>query len=175
MYFDKTHSKKDIIKIFNSLLVFPDKKLNKREIIESFDELSLKAVYTNQIKNLTELIEYFNKPSPNKKLPIDERSRIMMKSKKIIKFCKNNYDLDSAEYNSRDEVFSDCLDIHQFGGIPSVRRACMMFNKNPHEERQIQPIIPKDIQDELNEKRKIKRKYIKSMTIKSGEFILSFD
>mgnify|MGYP003633072731 CR=1 FL=1 len=89
MYFDKTHSKKDIIKIFNSLLVFPD--------------------------------------------------------------------------------------IHQFGGIPSVRRACIMFNKNPHEDRQIQPIIPKDIQDELNEKRKIKRKYIKSMTIKSGEFILSFD
>jgi hypothetical protein len=175
MYFDKTHSKKDIITIFKSLSVSVDKKLNKREIIELFDEIVKNVIYTKDISNLTELIKFFNEPTKNKKLPIDERSLIMMKSKKIIKYCTNHYYLESAGYQCHDEVFGDCVLIHQYGGIPSVRRACMLFNKSPHDDRKIQPIIPKDVQDELNEKRKIKRTYIKGMTSKSGIFELTFD
>ena len=117
MYFNKTHSKKS----------------NKREIIESFDEIVVGAVYTKQIKNLTELIEYFNNPSPDKRLPIDDRNNVMMKCKKIIKHSKNNYSLESVEYKSHDEVLADCLAIHQYGGIPSVRRACLMFNHSPYQ------------------------------------------
>lgn len=175
MYFDKTHSKKDIIHIFNSLSVYPDKKLSKREIIESFDDLVKDVKFIPNISNLTELIKFFNEPSPNKKLPIDERSQIMLKSKKIIKYCKNHYYLESANYNTHDEVIADCIAIHQFGGIPSVRRACFLFNKNPNDHRIINPIIPEEVQKELNEKKKIKKTYYKGLTADRREHILTFD
>lgn len=176
MYFNKTHSKKDIIRTFEKLSVYPDKTLNKREIIESFDEIVKTAIYTKEIKNLTELIEFFHNPSPNKRLPIDKRNGIMLKCKKIIKHGKNDYILESGDYSSHEAVFADCIDIHQYGSIPSVRRACAIFNKSPYQnERKIQPVIPEDIQDELNQKKKIKRKYIQGVTCKWGEFTLTFD
>ena len=176
MYFNKTHSKKDIIRTFEKLSVYPDKRLNKREIIESFDEIIKTAVYTKEIKNLTELVEFFHNPSPNKRLPIDKRNGIMMKCKKIIKHAKNNYCLESVGYLSHDEVFADCMDIHQYGSIPSVRRACAMFNKSPYQnERKVQPVIPADIQEELNQKKKIKKTYTHGVSCKWGEFIIEFD
>ena len=176
MYFNKTHSKKDIIRTFEKLSVYPDKKMNKREIIESFDEIIKTIVYTNEIKNLTELIEFFHNPSPNKRLPIDKRNGIMMKCKKIIKHAKNHYCLDSVGYLSHDEVFADCMAIYIYGSIPSVRRACAMFNNSPHQnQRKIQPIIPLDIQEELNQKKKIKKTYTQGVSCKWGEFTLSFD
>jgi hypothetical protein len=176
MYFDKSHSKKDILHTFKSLSVFPDKTLSKREIIESFDSLTEQAIYTKQIPNLSELIIYFNKPSPNKRLSVSDRQEIMLKCKRIILYAKNNYCLDSANYNSHEDVLADCICVHHYGSIPSVRRACKMFNNSPYQgNRRIMPNIPLDVQEELNQKRKYKSEQTMWIKIRRGPILVHFD
>ena len=99
-----------------------------------------------------------------------------MKRKKIIKHAKNNYCLESVGYLSHDEVLADCMAIHLYGSIPSVRRACALFNNSPYQnQRKVQPVIPADIQEELNQKKKIKKTYTHGVSCKWGEFTLTFD
>ena len=176
MYFDKSHSKKDILHTFKTLSVFPDKTLSKRELIESFDNLVNNAIYTKDIPNLTALVLFFNKSSPNKRLAVGERQEIMLKCKRIIKHAKNNYCLESASYSSHQEVLADCISVHQYGSIPSVRRACKMFNNSPFQiNNRVMPNIPIDIQEELDRKKQVKKQYMLNLKIRRGPIFVHFD
>jgi len=100
----------------------------------------------------------------------------MYKCKKIIKHAKNNYLLDDSDYKSHDAVLADCIEIHQYGSIPSVRRACKMFNESPYQnQRRVQPNIPDEVQEDLKKKRQIKKISSIKLTIRQGPITLTFD
>ena len=175
MFFHKSHCKKDILKIFKSLSVNIDSKLSKREIIENFDLYSLNCNYTERIKNLTELISYFNKPSTITKINSEDKKAIMIKCKRLIKYANSNYDLDESTYLNHQDAFKECMEIYSYGDIPSVRRACRLYNSSPYRCDHVNPKISRGVQEEIQEKKIIKKQYFTTLKVKQGKVLVYFD
>ena len=157
------------------------KSFSRNDIIDIIILLKLKIIYSNQdnklsiqskiikyiseqneiifadniykIKSNTDLKLFLESKNKNKKLTIRERRDVMLIVKCLLNFCKTNFDLvASSRYDSLKDIEDDLDYIRQFGEIPSVRRVCRLINGCPYFDRRFIPIIPPDIQKQLNDK-----------------------
>lgn len=179
MLVDKSHSKNDIIKLFNKVEVEIDKKQSKGHIINNLENYFKDCKFNEEIKNLTEMKNILKKENLRQRPNLEEKNIIMFKCKKIVKWANSNYIYDSTTYNSINEVYNDILFIYKWGDIPSVRRACKFYNSCTDCINHINPIISEEIQKDLQEKKILKSNIIYKLQIrkstKDNPIIINFD
>ena len=135
--------------------------------------------YNEKIKNKTELIEYLQNPTTKQRPNIQEKNDIMYKSKRIIKYCNSCCDLSDLTYPTHEAVYNDILSISKWGDIPSVRRACRLYNSSPYNISHVNPIISPEVKEKIDNNKILKQTFINSLKIKVGTkenpIIVSFD
>lgn len=169
----KSHTKRDLIILFESLKVYINPEYTKREIIEDIDEYVNLVVFSETIPNLTALKDKLRHSTSKNRLVGDEKQDIMLKAKKIISYAMNDYELDDL-YNTHQEVYLDCLSIYRYGDIPTIRRALSLYNKSPYKFDHINPQISTEVQELLKEKELLKKKKILKFKINKGKFVIDF-
>ena len=114
MLIDKTHSKKDIILLFKNHGVKIDPKLSKAQIVNSLDCKFSDLQFTDRIKNISEFTDYLKKPSPKQRPNAQQKTEIMFKAKKIVKWANEGYMVDGTIYSSNEEAHKDIMDIYMW-------------------------------------------------------------
>lgn len=179
MLIDKSHSKKDIVNLFKKHGVIIDEELTKSNIVNNIDFYIKDFKYDDYIKNCTELKEYLKNTSPKQRPNTNLKNEIMFKAKKIIKWGKNDYIFDGATYMDSEEPYNDVMFIYKWGDLPSVRRACRFYNFSPCCKNHVNPILTKEVQDELNNNKIIKQQIIYKLKIryatKENPILVNFD
>ena len=179
MIIDKSHSKKDIVNLFRKLGVIIDDELTKGKIVGNIENYFKDVIYNDKIKNCTELKEYLKKPSTKQRPTTQQKRDIMFRAKQIIKWAKNDYIFDMQTYKDESDPFEDIMSIYKWGDLPSVRRACRLYNLCSYCKDHINPIITEEVEEEMNKNKIIKQQYIYKLTIKTATkenpIIVSFD
>jgi hypothetical protein len=186
MIIDKSFSKTDLIELINdlNLPIVHSHQDNKLDIQNKFKECMTKKfdIPDNfyKIKNKDDLISYLCNKNPKKILTIKEKQNVMIICKKIIQYCKNDFDLTITDYNSQQDLIDDMDFIKQFGDIPSVRRCCKLMNEDPKMGGiKFKPFISAQIQKDLDQKKKTKKVVQFKLTIRYATeeepIILYFD
>ena len=177
-----SHSRKelfDVISVFE--LPIPNRnEFNKAQIkmkiietLDYFDKINPDMDYFF-IETKEDLIKYLEYPNPHKTLTIKEKDDVMSRCKKIINYSRNNYFLMPSSYLSFDDVYTDGVHISKHGGIPSVRKAIELLNKDPKLAFPIEVKVPKRVVNQIKKKKKIKQSNI-PLYIKRGKFVILFD
>jgi len=186
MIIDKSFSKTDLIDLINdlNLPVVHSHQDNKKDIQDKFiqslnEKLDIPENFY-KIKTKDDLINYIQKKNPKKILSIKEKQNVMRICKKIIQYCKSNYDLENTEYNNYQELIDDMDYIKQFGDIPSARRCCKLMNEDVKTGGiKFTPLISPQVKKELEEKKNVKQVKNYKLTIKRATeeepIILYFD
>jgi len=186
MLIEKSHSKTDLIDLINELdlPIVHSHQDNKSDIQAKFKacmnkQFDIKDNFYN-IKNKEQLIFYLENKNPKKILTIKEKQNVMMICKKIIQYCKSNFDLTITDYNNQQELIDDMDFIKQFGDIPSVRRCCRLINQDPKMGGlNFKPLISPQVQKDIDQKKKTKKVTSYKLTIRrstpENEIILYFD
>ena len=176
MFVNKTHSKNEL---FEKLNVGMNNKSTKSEILLNINTYIKECEFNDKIKNETELKDYLKSETTKQRPDIDTKNTIMFRCKKVIKWANENYDFNENTYKYGDEPLNDIMFIYKWGDIPSVRRACKLYNSWDLKRNHINPIISEEVQERLTEMQKIKTKYIKSMVVKRAspnqKIIVCFD
>ena len=179
MFIDKSHSKKDLVALFFKLSIHLDSKITKSDMAKVIQKEFKNCIYNDKIKDHTELLEYLSKPTKKQRPSTQEKSDIMFKCKKLIKWGNTCYVLDEDIYLDKDSPYQDCLFIHKWGDLSSVRRACRLYNASPYCLGHVNPIISCEIQEEMEKNRIIKQTYLPKLTIKmatkDNPILVSFD
>lgn len=175
MIIHKSHSKKEIIKIFRSIGVCIDPSCTKREICENFKDHEKYAKYNNDIQNLSELIKILKSKSNKRRISVETKKEIMLNCKKVINFCNNHYIYNDSTFNNPVDLYNAVLFIHPYGDIPSVRRACKLYNESPMQLNHINPILSKETIELLEERKAIRKLRTIPFSFKQGKFIVLFD
>ena len=177
----KSHSKKNLIDLFNDLDYKINRNQTKKLIIDEIVYLiqkkliKIKKKNSYQLKNLDDLIYYLSKPNNKEKISIEEKKEVMIKCKKIIHYSKSNYNINVTEYKNHQQIYNDVIFISPYGFIPSDRRACKLYNKDRKRIQHINPIISDSIKKELEFKENIKKIKKESIKIKHGKFLVRFE
>jgi hypothetical protein len=176
-----SHSRKelfDIISVFE-LPIANRNEFNKAQIqmkiiecLDYFDKINPDLEYFF-IENKEDLMKYLEYPNPHKTLTIKEKDDVMSRSKKLINYARNNYYLMPSSYMSFDEVYTDAVHISKHGGIPSVRKAIELLNKDPKLAFPIEVKVPKRVENQIKKKKKLKQHQI-PLYVKHGKFIVNF-
>jgi len=176
---DKSHSKKDLIELFKSLKVFIDKTLSKGRIVNDIEIYIDQCFYNDKIKNKSELVEYLQNPTTKQRPNIQEKNDIMYKSKRIIKYCNTHCELSDLTYPTHEDVYNDIILISKWGDIPSVRRACRLYNCSPYVISHVNPVISPEVKENLDNNKILKQTFLTSLKIrvatKENPIIVSFD
>ena len=102
----------------------------------------------------------------------------MIICRKIISYAKRNYTLTNNlgiyDYKDHSDVFLDCMRIYKYGDIPSVRRACDLYNNSPYKTEHINPSMSEDIQKEMTDLKRMKQELMCSLKVKKGKFLVDF-
>ena len=186
MIIHKTFSKTDLIEMIIdlNLPVVYSHQDSKSDIHQKLKECLKKELEftTNfyKIENKDGLINFLENQNPKKTLSIKEKQNVMKICKKIIQYCKSNYDLTATDYLTQRDLIDDLDYIKQFGDIPSVRRCCKLMNKDVKcGGVQFKALISPKMQKELDEKKKTKEIKNYSMTVKyatdDSPIVLYFD
>jgi len=179
MKIHKTHSKSDLIYLFKQLGIDLDKKKNKNEIIQdiikNFNNINFNEENDFEIKNDGDLVHHLENENKEGKIDTIEKEIVMNKAKKIIHFGKCKYNIQATDYKDIQEIFADCLYIHKYGFIPSVRRALKIHNDCLFKVGHINPVLPKKVQREMSEKGKMKKVQHYNCKITHGNFLITFD
>jgi hypothetical protein len=179
MKIHKSHSKSDLIYLLKQFNIDLDKKKNKNEIIQdindNFDNIEYDKINDFEIKNKGDLLHHLENENKEGKIDTIEKEIVMNKAKRIIHFGKCKYNIQSTEYNDIQEIYGDCLYIHKYGFIPSVRRALKIHNDCLFKIGHINPVLPKKVQREMQQKRSLKRVQHYNCKITHGTFLISFD
>jgi hypothetical protein len=117
--------------------------------------------------------------SPKQRPNTTQKSDIMFKAKKIIKWAKNDYIFDGATYMNCEDPYNDIMSIYMWGDLPSVRRACRMYNNSHYCKNHINPVISAEVEEELQNNKFIKQQIMYKLTIKrvskDNPIIIDFD
>jgi hypothetical protein len=182
----KSFSKNDLIDIINFLdlkIIFSHqdqkKDLQKKIILLLGTDILFKDNFY-KINNKHEFIEYLQNRNPKKTLSIKEKNDVMSIAKKIIHYCKNDFNLNSSPYYTNiKEIIDDAYYISQFGDIPSCRKVCAFLKKDPKINVVFNPLISPQVQKNLVEKKSLKKGKFYEITIrqatKENPIILRFD
>lgn len=178
MIVDKSHSKKDIIWLFKKHNVFIDKEKTKGEIVNEIESYIKDVTYNDKIKSISDLKDYLKSRSPKQRPTTEEKNLIMFRSKKIIKWAKNDYIYDGT-YNNKNEPYTDMMEIYKWGDLSSVRRACKLYNISPQKINHINPIMTDEVKEEIRQNKIITKtadyKMIIRRATKEDPIIISFD
>ncbi len=179
MLIDKSHSKKDIVTLFRKHGVIINEELTKSNIVNDIGSYIEKFKYNDKIKNCTELKEYLKKVSPKQRPTTQQKSDIMFKAKKIIKWGKNDYIFDGATYKNHIDPYNDIMSIYMWGDLPSVRRACRFYNFSPCVSNHVNPIITPEVEEEMNNNKIIQQQVIYKLKIRrateENPIVISFN
>lgn len=186
MIIDKSHSKTDLIELINdlNLPIVHSHQDNKSDIQQKFKTCiaSKFDIIDNfyNIKTKDDLISYLENKNPKKILTIKEKQNVMMICKKIIQYCKSDFDLTITDYNNQQELIDDMDYIKQFGDIPSARRCCRLINEDPKMAGlNFKPLISPQVQKDLDQKKKTKKVVNYKLTIRrstpENPIVLTFD
>lgn len=179
MFIDKSHSKRNLINLFNKLGVCIDPRLSKGKILDNIESYFPNIKYNDKIKNLTELKDYLKNVSPKQRPSAEKKNNIMFLSKKIIKWAKNNYIFDGSTYTNGEEILADVLQIYQWGDLPSVRKACNFYNKSNYCINHVNPIISDEVREEIQKNKIMKQALMYNLrirhTTKENPIIVWFD
>jgi hypothetical protein len=186
MIIDKSHSKTDLIELINdlNLPIVHSHQDCKLDIQNKFKECMSKKfeIQDNfyKIKNKEDLISYLENKNPKKTLTIKEKQAVMLICKKIIQYCKSDFDLTITDYKDQKELIDDMDYIKQFGDIPSARRCCRLINEDPKMGGlKFKPLISPQVQKDLDQKKKTKKVISYKLMIKRATeeepIILYFD
>lgn len=179
MFIDKSHSKKDLVALFSKLSIQLDPKITKSDMSKVIQKEFKNCIYNDKIKDHTELLEYLSKPTTKQRPSTQDKSDIMFKCKKLIKWGNTCYVLGEDIYKDKHEAYQDCLFIHKWGDLSSVRRACRLYNASPYCLDHVNPIISFEVQEEMEKNRIIKQSHYPRLTIKYGTkgnpILVSFD
>ncbi len=168
MIIHKTHTKKDIVNLFETHGIKINKTLSKNEITSELEKYLDKFIYDDKIKNLTELKKYLKTKTTKQRPTSEQKKEIMFKAKKIIKWGKNDYIFDGSTYNNFDDPFSDIMNIYMWGDLSSVRKACRYYNLCNKCSNHINPIISDEIKNDLNKNKIIKQQYINNLVVRKS-------
>ena len=166
MIVDKSHSKKDLVGLFRKLGVIIDDEQTKGYIVSNIEQYFDDIKYNSKIKNCTELKDYLKNPSRKQRPTTTQKKEIMFKAKKIIKWAKNNYIFDMVTYRNSDEPYHDVMSIYMWGDLPSVRRACRLYNLSVYCKDNVNPVISEEVEEEMNQNKIIKQQVIYKLKIK---------
>jgi len=178
---DKSHSKTDLIELINTInipIVFghsDNKKSIQSKLIKSLDNDMNFNTNVYKINSTSELKTYLSNKNPKKTLNVKQKKDLMYICKKIIHYCKNDYCIHKSEYNNEQEIKDDMLYITQFGDLPSVRRACKLMNENIMSKERYQPLISPQVQKQLDERAKLKKKNTYYCQFIKGPITIKFD
>ena len=179
MLIDKTHSKKDIILLFKNHGVKIDPKLSKAQIVNSLDSVFKDLQFNERIKNISEFNDYLKTPTPKQRPNTQQKTEIMFKAKKIIKWSNGGYMNCGTIYSTDEEAYEDLMSIYMWGDLSSVRRACRLYNNNLKSKNHVNPILSYEVQEELNNNKIIKQTHSYKLVIrfatKENPIIISFD
>ena len=179
MYIHKTHSKKNLRELFKELGYEFNGALNKREICIKINDLLLTNLKINpensyNIKELNDLKEHLIKPNYNEKIDTEKKKEVMTRAKRIIHFAKTGYNIHDSYYNNITEVHTDTIFISAYGFLPTIRRACNLYNKCSFKVDHINAQIPLRIQKEIEENKMVKKSHYYTLTVDYGNFIVDF-
>lgn len=178
MIVDKSHSKKDLITLFKNHNVNINSKLKKCDIINDIDTYIDFFIYDDFIKDITELKNYLKNPSNKQRPNVQLKTHLMFKARKIIKWAKNDYILDGL-YTNFNEPYDDVLEIYSYGDLPTIRKACELYNASPSKINHINPIMSYEVKKIVEQNKIFKDEYIDKLVIKrknNGEmFYVNFD
>ena len=179
MLVDKSHSKKDIVNLFRKLGVIINEELTKGKIVNNIDKYIDDVKYNDKIKNRTELKDYLKNPSKKQRPTTQQKKEIMFNAKKIIKWAANDYIFDMKTYKNADDPYNDIMNIYMWGDLPSVRRACRLYNLSAYCKDNVNPIITEEVEEELNNNKIIKQQIIYKLEIrratKDNPIMVRFD
>mgnify|MGYP003628224065 FL=1 len=179
MFIDKSHSKKDLVLLFSKLEIELDCKISKSELTKMIQVEIKNCKYNDNIKNFTELLDYLSKPTTKQRPSTQEKSEIMFKCKRLIKWGNTCYIFDEDTYLDNIQPHNDCIFIHKWGDLSSVRRACRFYNLSPYNINHINPIISDDVQEDMEKNRIIKQTVLPKLSVrystKENPIIVSFD
>lgn len=179
MIVDKTHSKKDILKLFKDHGVDLDNTISKSQLVSTIDEYMDDFKYDDKIKNKTELKTYLKTTSLKQRPNSFKKSEIMFKSKRLIKWGKNNYIFDGGTYMNGIKPYEDVMSIYMWGDLPSVRRACNYYNDSPYRKNHVNPIMTDEIREQIDNNRIIKQQVYNSLVITKAPadkpFVINFN
>ena len=175
MFIHKSHSKTDIIDLINNLglkVVFShqDNKKDIHDKINDFINNNKELNFDNNFYNIQSkdgLISYLQNINPKKTLTIKEKNNVMLICKRIIQYCKNNYEFDFAQYDSLQDLQDDMDYVKQFGDIPSVRRCCRLMNEDPKFGGiKFIPFISPQVKKDLDDKKITKTNHYYKLAIR---------
>ena len=179
MFIDKSHSKKDLVALFSKLSINLDSKITKSEMTKIIQCEFKNCIYNDKIKDHTELLEYLSKPTTKQRPTTQDKNDIMFRCKKLIKWANSSYVLDEDIYQDNDSAYLDCLFIHKWGDLSSVRRACRLYNVSPYCLGHVNPTISSEVQEEMEKNRIVKESCCPRLTIKyatkDNPILVSFD
>tara|TARA_R110000744_G_scaffold13897_2_gene40083 strand:- start:921 stop:1460 length:540 start_codon:yes stop_codon:yes gene_type:complete len=179
MFIDKSHSKKDLVLLFSKLDIELDCKIAKSELSKIIEVEIKNCKYNDSIKNITELLEYLSKATTKQRPTTQEKSDIMFKCKRLIKWGKTCYIFDEDTYLNKTQPQIDCMFVHKWGDLSSVRRACRLYNSSPYCINHINPIISDEVQEHMEHNRIMKKSYLPKLSIKysteEDPILLCFD
>jgi len=186
MIIHKTFSKQDLVDLINdlNLPITHSHQDNKKSLQGKFIECLKKDITIDKnfynLENKEQLIHYLENSNSRKVLTIKEKDQVMKTCKRIIQYCKSNYDITITEYNTTQDIIDDMNWIKQYGDIPSVRRCCKLMDLDiKMGGLSFKPLISPQVKRELDAKKKVKDIRTYQMTVRYASeeepIILSFD
>ena len=181
----KSHSKKNLLDYMKELKICigVSIKNNKYEVATTFWEMLSKTDYllidpdnSLQIKDINELRKFLITSNPKKTISIKEKNEEILRAKKIIHYCDNNYNISNSLFTSRRILYEEAKLNSIHGDIPIIRKANKKLMKDPFKLYTIQPKISPLVQRDLNIKKALNVKSSNyECQIKFGSFIIDFD
>jgi len=171
---DKSHSKMDLIELFESLQVNIPKKNKKQDIIANLPQYIQNAKYSDTVKDVSVLIDILKNKSTKQRPNLKLKTFIMHKSKRIIKYCSSNHTLSNETYLSHEAVYSDVMFIASYGDIASVRKALNLYNNSPFCVNHVNPILSDNKIQEISERKLLKKNKVFGLKSKRSPILLEF-
>jgi len=169
MLIHKSHSKKDIIKLFKKHGVTIDETQTKGNIVSNIEQYMINFQYDKKIENLTMLKDYLKDKSNKQRPTAQQKNNIMFSAKRIIKWAKSSYVFQEETYNNKEEAYNDIMSIYMWGDLPSVRRACKFYNESPYCMNHINPIMTDEVKQEMLQNKIIKSQIIYKLKIRRAK------
>lgn len=169
MLIHKSHSKKDIIKLFQKHGVKIDDTQTKGNIVSNIEQYMINFQYDKNIENLTMLKDYLKGKSTKQRPTAQQKNNIMFSAKRIIKWVKSSYVFQEETYNNKEEAYNDIMSIYMWGDLPSVRRACKFYNESPYCMNHINPIMTDEVKQEILQNKIIKSQIIYKLKIRRAK------
>ena len=182
MFINKTHSKKELMKIIETYDI-DIKNANKYKKIElsfllskALEQLENINPHENyHFQNIVELKQHLSNINPSKLLSVKEKNNVILICKKIKHFCRNNYLINNTDYISIKALYRDANYIKDYGSIPSCRKCIKELNKYPDRPYKIDVVIPLQTQRELDLKDNLKQETNGYFKVKRGKVLIVFE